>query len=231
MGFRVAQVQLNEGDSLFGFTDGTTDAKNASGVSFSEGRLLKSIAVPWTSIFSMIFELNVELQKHIGEQSQFDDITMISFRRKSSVDTGRHAICRPARMDVLDELRDFVESAANFSGLTREAIFAFKLSADEICTNIIQYGYEGGEPGLLSLSFEVDADKARLVIRDNGKYFPPEQAKIPDLEAEWGIREIGGLGIYFVKELMDNVTYNRVAESVNQFVLEKKLNVPNSTKE
>ncbi len=231
MGFRVEQIQLNEGDALFGFTDGTTDAKDTSGAQFSEARLLKTISFPWTSIFSMIFELNIELKKHIGEQSQFDDITMISFRRKSSVDTGRHVICRPARMDVLEELRDFVEAASNFSGMARDAMFAFKLAADEICTNIIQYGYEGAEPGVLSLSFEVEAHKARLVIQDDGKYFPPEQAKVPDLEADWGAREIGGLGIYFVKELMDNVTYNRVDESVNQFVLEKSLSVPNSTKE
>ena len=223
MGFKVAQIHLDEGDFLLGYTDGTTDAKNASGIQFSEERMLKNVSYPWTSIFSMLFELNNEIQNHIGEQNQFDDITLISFRRKLAADKEHHAICRTAHMSALVELRDFVESAAIHSGLNNELVFAFKLSVDELCTNIVQYGYEGREPGMLSLSFDVDADRARLVIRDDGKYFPPEQAQSPDVEAGWDDREIGGLGLFFVKELMDNVTYNRNEENVNQFVLEKNL--------
>jgi serine/threonine-protein kinase RsbW len=94
---------------------------------------------------------------------------------------------------------------------------------DEICTNIIQYGYEGREPGLLSVLFEVADRKARLSIRDDGKYFPPEQAKRPDIDAKWDERELGGLGLFFIHELMDNVTYNQTDKNVNQYILEKKL--------
>ena len=171
----------------------------------------------------MRFELNIELQKHIGEQPQFDDITLLSFRRKSSADKGHHAICRVARMESLEELRDFAESAASHSGLKHDDVFAFKLVVDELCANIIQYGFEGRDPGLLSLIFDVEGDKARLIIRDDGKYFPPSQAKRPDVEASLESRGIGGLGLYFVQELMDNVTYNRTEEDVNQFILEKHL--------
>ena len=223
MEFRVEIVQFNEGDFLVGFTDGVTDAKNAAGKQFSEQRLLKTISAPWTSIFSMIFELNTEIQHHIGEQSQFDDITLISFRRKSGADRGQHAICRPARMEVLGELREFVVSAAQHSGLAHDDVFAFKLAVDELCSNIIQYGYEGREAGLLSLAFGVGDDCARLVIRDDGIFFSPDQAKRPEIEAGWEERDIGGLGIFFVRELMDSVTYNRTGEDVNQIVLEKKI--------
>lgn len=223
MNFRVEQFRFNEGDFLVGFTDGATDARNAAGNIFSEQRLLKSIAQPWTSIFSMLFELNVELQKHIGEQNQFDDITLISFRRKLPMDASRHAICRTAHISVLEELRHFVETAAAYCGLSPDEVFAFKLAVDEICVNIIQYGYEGREPGLLSLTFNVEDNKARLIIRDDGKYFPPDQAKSPDLDADWKVRELGGLGIYFVQELMDKVTYNKMDENTNQFIMEKEL--------
>lgn len=231
MNFRVEQFHFAEGDFMFGFTDGTTDARNMAGQPFSEERLLKSIAAPWTSVFSMLFELNVELQKHIGEQNQFDDITLLSFRRQMSQNAGQHAICRTAHMSVLEELRHFVESAATHSGLKPEHVFAFKLTVDEICTNIIQYGYTGREPGLLSLAFDVTAGKARLIIRDDGKHFPPNQAQSPDLEADWESRDIGGLGLFFVHELMDNVTYNQTEQNVNQFILEKNLTIPKPDKE
>jgi phosphoserine phosphatase RsbU/P len=222
MEFRVASVRLDEGDFLVGFTDGTTDAKNAAGEQFTEQRLLKTIASPWTSIFSMIFELNTEIQRHIGEQSQFDDITLISFRRKPIAQV-HHAVCRPAKMKVLGELRDFVESAARYAGLAHDDVFSFKIAVDELCANIIGYGFEKDEPGLISLEFGIDDDRARLIIRDNGKFFSPDQAQRPDIEADWDERQIGGLGIYLVKELMDEVTYNRVEENVNQFVLEKRI--------
>ncbi|MEP7135046.1 MAG: PAS domain S-box protein [Chloroflexota bacterium] len=231
MNFRVAQIRFTEGDFMLGFTDGTTDARNFAGKQFTEERLLKSIAAPWSSVFSMLFELNVELREHIGEQKQFDDITLISFRRKLSLNDGVHAICRTAHLAALGELRDFAESAAIHSGLRPDEAFAFKLAADEVCTNIIQYGYEGREPGLLSLTFDVADNQARLIIRDDGKYFSPDQAKRPDIEAEWHERELGGLGIFFVHELMDNVTYNRIDQNVNQFILEKNLTNPKSNKE
>ena len=106
--------------------------------------------------------------------------------------------------------------------LSHDDIFAFKLAVDEICTNIITYGYQGNKPGLLSLFFSVDGNTARLTIRDDGKYFSIEQAQVPDVEADWDERELGGLGIYFVNQLMDNVTYNRI-DGINELVIEKKL--------
>jgi anti-sigma regulatory factor (Ser/Thr protein kinase) len=223
MKFQVAQIHFDENDFLVGFTDGTTDAKNISGTLFSEERLLRIIAAPWTSIFSMLFELNVELQKHIGVQAQFDDITLISLRRKSKLKQYPHTISRPARLDALRDLRSFVEAAAEYCDLRGEDIFSFKLAVDELCTNIIQYGYENQEPGVISLSFTVEGNQARLAIRDDGKYFSPDQAKSPDIEADWDVREEGGLGLYFVKELMDNVTYNRTKENMNQIIIEKEL--------
>ncbi|MGD8406909.1 MAG: PAS domain S-box protein, partial [Anaerolineales bacterium] len=156
--FRVEQIQMDKGDLLVGFTDGATDAKNSAGELFSEERLLKSISAPWTSIFSMFFELNTELHKHIGKQNQFDDITLISFRRKFVVERDQHAICRVARLEALGELCDFAEGAANYSGLSHDDVFAFKLAAEELCANIIQYGYEGTDPGLISMFFDLEGN-------------------------------------------------------------------------
>lgn len=218
MEFKVEQVQFDKGDLLVGFTDGTTEAKNSAGESFSEERLLKTIGVPWTSVFSMLFELNTELQKHIGGRAQFDDITLITFRRKLALDVDQHAICRTAKIGFLEELRDFAETAAKHSNLSQEHVSAFKLAAEETCANIIRYGYEDGEPGLLSLFFAVADDKARLTIRDNGKHFSQDETKTPDNKVK-----LGELGIHRAKELMDKVIYSKTEENVNQLVLEKEL--------
>jgi sigma-B regulation protein RsbU (phosphoserine phosphatase) len=231
MVFRVEQCQLEAGDSLVGYTDGTTDAKDLAGRTFSEERLLACLASPWTSIFSLLFDLKTELKRHMGAQTQFDDITLIAFRRQLAAVPVRHAICRPARLECLEELRGFVEAAARYDGLSAGDVFAFKLVVDELCTNIIQYGYAGHAPGLLSLAFELDGPSARLIIQDDGQHYEPGQAPAPDLQAGWEERESGGLGLHFVREMMDEVVYTRVEPNVNQFRLEKILTGPNLKKE
>jgi anti-sigma regulatory factor (Ser/Thr protein kinase) len=76
----------------------------------------------------------------------------------------------------------------------------------------------------MSLFFSVQDSTARLTIRDDGTFFSPDQANEPDLEADWDERNIGGLGIFFVKELMDRVDYSRQEPGFNEFIIEKKVN-------
>ena len=224
MKFKTDEIIFNPGDCLVGFTAGVTDALNNDGERFSQERLLKNIAVPWTSIFSMLFELNTEINKHIGQRKQFDDITLIGLRRKFTATRNDHAICRLATPENLAEIREFILAAARHCKISEDDAFAFKLAGDEICTNIVQYGYEDREPGLLSIFFYEEDGTAHLIINDDGKYFSPEQAKTPDIHKDWDQREIGGLGIHFVKSLIDQVTYRRIDGSYNQLELIKKLN-------
>jgi len=221
--FEAAEIQFDPGDLFVGFTDGIIDAKNMAGDLFSEERLLEKIVNPWNSAFSMLFELNTEVQKHIGEQQQFDDITLIAFKRKPNEAADSHTLSRAAQIEMLSEMRGFVEAAARHCGLSAENTFAFKLAAEEICTNIIQYGYEDHHVATLVLSFSVEGNQARLIIQDDGKHFSPDKAKKPDIDGDWKDREVGGLGIYLVKEIMDKVTYNRNEEDGNTLIMEKKL--------
>jgi serine phosphatase RsbU (regulator of sigma subunit)/anti-sigma regulatory factor (Ser/Thr protein kinase) len=223
MPFKVAEIQIQKGDILIGFTDGATDAKTRTGELFTEERLLKNVQAPWTSIFSMVFELYTELRNHIGGQDQYDDITLISFRRKLTEESDYHAICRVATMDILVELRDFVEAAAQQSGLGSDEVFAFKLAAEEVCTNIIQHGFNGADPGYIAMAFEKDTVKATLTIWDDGQFFPPDQADSPKLDANVETRPVGGLGIFFVKELMDQISYHKDENNANAFIMEKNL--------
>jgi len=224
MNYEVGQVEFDLGDFLVGYTDGTTDARNLEGEVFSEERLLNYIQAPWTSLFSMVYELKNELHKYSGSQQQFDDITLISIRRALRPDHIQHAICREASMEFLGEMCDFVEASTLQSSLVHDDAFAFRLAAEEICKNIIQHGFDGKKPGQMSLSFEKDPQNAKLIIRDDGRYFHPDQAQAPDLEADWEERKIGGLGIHLVKELMDEISYQEMDGGGNQLTLEKKIN-------
>ncbi len=223
--YRVQSHELAPGEFIVGFTDGTTDARSAAGEPFREERLLECLTNPWTSVHSMIFELSVELKHHIGSEPQFDDITLFAVRRKTSAASPSvHAICRKAMIGVVPEFRAFVESVAQYSGLSGDQTFALKSSADELCTNIVQYGYPDRDDGLLSLSIVVERDVlARIVITDDGVHFPPEEAAVPDLDAPLEERDAGGLGLHIARSQLDRITYSRTQIGTNELVLELDL--------
>ena len=129
--FRVGSVCLDLGDSLVGFTDGIMDAKNRFGELYTEERLLETIAVPWTSVFSMLYELDLSLQNHIGDKPQFDDITTVAVRRAAADRPPVHAMCREASLEAVAELRHFVGQAARHAGLGEEDVFAARMCSAE----------------------------------------------------------------------------------------------------
>jgi len=212
MSFQVKEIQFEPGDILIGFTDGVTDAKNHQGKLFSENSLLDTILSPWTSLFSMVYELNTRLKNFIGEQPQFDDITLISFRRRNNRNPLRHSLKRQANLDSLTELIDFAEAAARQSGLNGENVFAFKLAAEEVCAKIIQNGYEGRLPGTIGLTFVRSQDKAVLTIIDDGIQFPLEQAETPDTDAGREERQLDGMVKALISGTMDEIDYQSSPE-------------------
>ncbi len=218
----VRSVALNPGDTLFIYTDGTTDAKNTRGELFGEKALLNLLSEEWKSGFSLLYELNSKLDKFAGENPQYDDITQLVLRRKTSPAENKHAISRAAVLDNLEELRGFVEKASVYNGLPKDAVFALKLASEEICTNIIKYAYEQDKPGKINISFEVHPHKAVLRIYDFGKRFIPAEAAAIDTGLDFKDRKIGGLGIQLVREYMDVVDYIDAPDGGNCVILEKK---------
>jgi serine phosphatase RsbU (regulator of sigma subunit)/anti-sigma regulatory factor (Ser/Thr protein kinase) len=223
MNFEVGSIRLHPGDILFAFTDGTTDAVNYRNEFFSEETLLKKLTSKTSSGFSLLFDLNSALDKHIGSSNQFDDITQVIIRKKSSVNENIHSINRIAEMGNLEELRNFVESASINFGLKNDISFALKLSTEEVCTNIINYGYKYLNAGRINISLEHNSEKVTLKISDNGKHFSPDEADTPDINSTLEERKSGGLGLYLIKELMDNVTYKKDDEGSNLLILEKSI--------
>jgi serine phosphatase RsbU (regulator of sigma subunit) len=82
--YRMEQVQLDPGDLFFSFTDGVPDARDASGQGFGEARLLALLEQPEASAVGPIDRVDAAVLKHIGEASQYDDITLLAAWRRSA---------------------------------------------------------------------------------------------------------------------------------------------------
>lgn len=101
-------------------------------------------------------------------------------------------------------------------------IMDFTLSAEELLTNIISYGYEDTAEHLIQLQLQCNATTITLCIKDDGRAYNPLTRPLPDITAGVQERPIGGLGIYLVRQLMDQVEYFRSDEK-NILTLTKKL--------
>jgi serine/threonine-protein kinase RsbW len=101
-------------------------------------------------------------------------------------------------------------------------VFEVQTAVDEACTNIMKYAYpEAG--GIIIITCEVRGKHFIVTIRDKGKPFDPSTVPPPDLIADLDKRRIGGLGIYFMRTLMDNVSYSFDAEKGNTLIMRKRL--------
>jgi serine/threonine-protein kinase RsbW len=111
-----------------------------------------------------------------------------------------------ARLENLAVIADFIETTMQGWGLGK-GVYAVQTAVDEACTNIMSYAYgEGG--GDITLSLFRKGPAFGVNIHDRGKPFDPNAVPPPDLDSELDERRIGGLGIYFMKKLMDEVSYS-----------------------
>ena len=119
----------------------------------------------------------------------------------------RFQITRAAQLESLSVFRQFISDCCTSSKVPDEAVFDLKLAADEACTNIIEHGYKGMDPGSIILSLRIGSDRVLVQITDFGHIFEPADAPKPDVEAALVDRPLGGLGLFLIYQTMDNIDY------------------------
>ncbi len=127
-----------------------------------------------------------------------------------------------SKTDNLPVISDFVDETLTRFGADPGTIFKVQLAIDEACTNVMNYAY-GGQAGYMKLVLEREGEDILITINDKGKPFDPTSVPLPDLTPELEERKIGGLGIYFIKELMDEVRYSYDPKEGNTFTLRKRI--------
>ena len=117
------------------------------------------------------------------------------------------AIKFPAKFDYLDEIRDYVGQEARAAGFTDKDVYSIQLATDEGASNIIEHAYAGRSNGKLELTCIFENNKLTITLIDHGKSFDISKVETPDVKTDLLNRKIGGLGIYLMRKLMDEVRY------------------------
>lgn len=118
----------------------------------------------------------------------------------------RKTIELEARVEKLADLIESVEADLERAGCPPEKRAAAAICAEEIFVNIASYAYEG-TPGTARISEEIGKQYITLCFQDRGKPYNPLGREEPDITLSAQEREVGGLGVFMVKKMMDTVAY------------------------
>lgn len=123
----------------------------------------------------------------------------------------------PAQPDSLQQLRTLVRECAEASGFDRDAVEQLVLAVNEACMNVIQHGYQG-RPGSIDLHIVPIDDGIEFRVHDSAQHVSLD---------DWRPRALddlrpGGLGVHFIREIMDEVEYVPVADGLGNSLCMKK---------
>jgi anti-sigma regulatory factor (Ser/Thr protein kinase) len=109
----------------------------------------------------------------------------------------------------IEKLAAEIETFGERHGLPSDLIFNINLSLDELITNIINYGYRDQHEHRIHIDLRVTETEVVVELKDDGIPFNPLEKPCPDVNQGLDDRPVGGLGIYLVRNLMDQVEYRR----------------------
>jgi serine/threonine-protein kinase RsbW len=117
---------------------------------------------------------------------------------------------------------EFVHQAAVDAGLNDKAVYEVETAVDEAVCNIIDHAYGGEGDGKVECSYEISDAGLIIHLRDFGKSFNPAKVKHPNLKAPLGKRKDRGLGLYMMRQWMDEVRFEFSQSAGNLLTMVKR---------
>lgn len=210
--YQETKIKLQQGDILYQYSDGVTEAHNESMELYGEERLQMLLNQNWKNHSDsdprqLIDTVWKDLEEYRGSAEQFDDITMLAVcyqgeQIKKKNDEERLTLSYTPEIDKLPELSEHIELSLR-NKISYGDITSILIAADEVYSNICKYG----QAKRVECICEKKGNVVILRFEDDGKAYNPLDKKDPDVKAGLEERNIGGLGIYLVKQQMDEVKY------------------------
>ena len=204
--YKEYEFQLNAGDALFLYTDGVTEASNTKNELFGTERMLAALNTALQSDSKEILgKVKNAIDGFVGEAAQFDDITMLSLRYLGETMKKRTI---KATVENLPQVLAFIDEELEKAECPMKTQMQIDVAVEEIFVNIADYAYTP-DTGNAVIGIEIleDPKKAVISFADTGMPYNPLEKEDPDVTLSASERQIGGLGIYMVKNTMDSMEY------------------------
>ena len=208
---------LGEGETLVLYTDGVTEARNPEREMLGMKRWAEIVktgdGLPVTGN-GLEGHLWSELKAFMGKAEPTDDITLMTIRKTGPViPVTIHVPCREDQWPVM---KGTIHSFGLCAGLDKKALKKFEVAAEEAIVNILHYS----QASEVELKMKNEKLKIILTLTDDGIAFDPT-AHVPNEKAT-DERQVGGMGIHLIRQIVDEIRYER-SEEKNILTLVKKI--------
>ena len=127
----------------------------------------------------------------------------------------------PADLKFLELVVTLVSKMAQLAGLKEKDVFNIELAVDEACTNVIMHAFEKDNSESYTVVCLIDDASFTIEVNDRGKFFDFDSVPEPEVQASIDDRKVGGLGIYLIRQIMDEVMFNQEPDGLKRLVMRK----------
>ena len=210
--FEMQETVLTDGSTLFLYTDGLTEAKNRERQMFGVERVMDVLnGCADLKPAQLLEKMEREVHAFVEDAEQSDDLTMLAIHYTPKQFDSKLTETLVLKNDVHEVTRfsNFIKSVLEQLGIEKSLARKLRLAVEEAVVNVIDYAYPLGSEGDITIHVMSDGHSIRFKIIDAGVAFDPTAKEKADTTLSIDDRQIGGLGILLVRELMDTINYER----------------------
>ena len=226
--YTLQETQIFTGTTIFLFTDGLTEAEDATHALFKMERVnevaKQALANHQEEPRQLIAVMTDAVHQFVGDAEQSDDLTMmaIQYIKKPRDVRFSKRIILPNDTKEVPTLAAFVDEVCEAVGFDAALTMKMNLAIEEAVVNVMEYAYPRGTHGDITVEAQANDVRLKFTIIDSGTHFDPTAQADVDTTLSAEDRPIGGLGIHIVRQYMDSINYERISGH-NVLTLRKKL--------
>ena len=206
--FEIYNTVLNPGDTIYTYTDGVTEATNIDNEMFGEQKLRECLNnIGDAEPIEIAQRIKDSIQGYTDSAPQSDDITMLIFKYngvRENMKTFRQLVTQENYKTFYTWLHDACKEWNVNDDLTNK----LDMCAEEIFANVAFYAYPEKQ-GIIDVTLNKTDTNIIFEFKDEGIEYNPLEKPDPDITLPPEERPIGGLGIYMIKNLSDEIYYKR----------------------
>ena len=207
--YTAQETMLEPRTLLFLYTDGLTEAEDASHQLFESERMLAHLK--YDTPDKVIAHMTEAVITFVGDTEQSDDLTMLAvdYTRQQVAATLSSSLQLSNDVSETPRLASFVEEVCEKLGFSLADTIHINLAIEEAVVNVIKYAYPPSAPGRITVEASANSERLTFVITDEGQPFDPTTRGEVDTTLPAEERSIGGLGIHLIRRYMDSINYER----------------------
>ncbi len=209
--FEIYETKLNSGDIIYTYTDGITEATNIKEEMFGEQRLYECLNnLDSNEVTEIAQQVKSSIKQYTNNTTQSDDITMLIFKYNGTQNNTK-SFKQIVVQENYNHFYTWVNNTCKEWNIDENLANKLDMCAEEIFANVAFYAYPE-KTGSIEAYLTKSDGKIIFEFKDEGVAYNPLKKPDPDITLPPEERPIGGLGIYMVKEMTDDITYKRENE-------------------